>query len=202
MQTAVDNYGQDCTMMALMPISFENASKACEMALDHSSLQHEREVCQIANVNAPKQIVLSGTLSAVDRVVSIAKESFRVKRAVKLDVSAPFHCSIMKDAAVDLEAAIALGLDFVQNPSVPILSNVTALPVLDGHKLMELAVKQVTTTVLWTKCVEAASLDLQTETFVEVGGKVLSGLVPKIRKNVECLSLESFEDIKRLSNSS
>mmetsp|Transcript_15654 Transcript_15654/g.17731 ORF Transcript_15654/g.17731 Transcript_15654/m.17731 type:complete len:109 (+) Transcript_15654:163-489(+) len=108
----------------------------------------------------------------------------------------------MKDAAVDLEAAIALGLDFVQNPSVPILSNVTALPVLDGHKLMELAVKQVTTTVLWTKCVEAASLDLQTETFVEVGGKVLSGLVPKIRKNVECLSLESFEDIKRLSNSS
>jgi len=150
-------------------------------------------VCGVANDNGPGQVVISGARAAVERGVEIAKEK-GAKRAMLLEVSAPFHCALMQPAADAMEAALATAT--IKAPFVPVIANVTAGPVTDPAQIGTLLVQQVTGMVRWRESVEAM-IGLGVTTFVEVGaGKVLSGLVKRINRDVTTVSLESMDDIE------
>ncbi|MNI63914.1 Malonyl CoA-acyl carrier protein transacylase [compost metagenome] len=116
------------------------------------------------------------------------------KRAIPLEVSGPFHSSLMKEAA-DRLAAELKNVTF-NAPSVPVIVNVTAAPVTDPEEIRELLVKQVFSPVLWQDSIEwliAAGVD----TFVEIGsGSVLAGLIRKIDKNVKVININSLESVQ------
>ncbi|WP_151733926.1 ACP S-malonyltransferase [Paenibacillus tengchongensis] len=148
---------------------------------------------ELANVNCPGQIVVSGTLPGVNAVVERVKEA-GAKRAIPLEVSGPFHSSLMKEAAERL----AVELDKVEfsAPSVPVIANVTAAPVTDPEEIRALLVRQVYSPVLWQDTVEwliAAGVD----TFVEIGsGAVLTGLVRKVDKHVKTVTINSLDSVQ------
>jgi [acyl-carrier-protein] S-malonyltransferase len=139
------------------------------------------EVCAPANDNAPGQVVVSGHKSAVERAVALAAER-GIKRSIMLPVSAPFHCALMKPAADEMAEALAEAK--ILPPSVPVVANVTAAPVKDPETIRRLLVEQVTGLVRWRESVlamKAAGVD----TIVELGaGKVLSGLVKRIDRDI------------------
>jgi [acyl-carrier-protein] S-malonyltransferase len=137
----------------------------------------EGEVCSPANDNAPDQVVLSGAATAIDRAVALAPEH-GIRRAIRLQVSAPFHCSLMAPAAEVMKDA--LGKVDVAPPLVPLIANVTAAPVGEPGAICRLLVEQVTGLVRWRECVLAMK-ERGVHTLVEIGaGKVLSGLVRRI----------------------
>ncbi|KAI7246340.1 hypothetical protein KC345_g12081, partial [Hortaea werneckii] len=148
---------------------------------------------ELANVNCPGQIVVSGTVAGVNEVVQRVKEAGG-KRAIPLEVSGPFHSSLMKEAAERLAAELQK-VTF-NTPAVPVIVNVTASPVTDPEEIRELLVAQVFSPVLWQDSVEwliAAGVD----TFVEIGsGSVLAGLIRKIDKNVKLVNINSLESVQ------
>jgi len=150
------------------------------------------EVCTVANDNDPTQVVISGNMGAIDRAIALTKEH-GIKRGVKLPVSAPFHCSLMKPAAEEMEAALAETT--ILPPVVPVFANVTADAVDDVDHIRELLVEQVTGTVRWRESVGNMA-ESGVEQFVEFGGKVLSGMVKRINREVETVSLVSMNDIE------
>lgn len=137
----------------------------------------EGEVCEPANMNSPEQVVISGNKSAVERAVALATER-GAKKAVLLQVSAPFHCSLMQQAQERLAADLkALQM---QNPSVPVMCNVDAALVKTADASRDALIRQVTGAVRWDECVRGL-IAKGAETFVEVGpGKVLWGLMRQI----------------------
>lgn len=150
-------------------------------------------VCQVANDNAPGQIVVSGHKGAIERAIDLAAAR-GAKRSMLLPVSAPFHCSLMAPAArvmADALAQIDLGA-----PLVPVVPNMTATAVTDPPELRRLLVEQITGRVRWRESVihmRSAGVDQ----FVELGaGKVLSGLSRRIDKGASALSLGTLEDIE------
>ena len=150
------------------------------------------EVVSPANINSPGQVVIAGHASAVERASDLCR-SRGAKRAVRLPVSAPFHCALMKPAqdrlAPDL-AAIA-----VRDPEVPLVNNVDARVVRRGDQCREGLVRQVSGAVRWQQSVELLAREGVT-TFVEVGpGTVLCGLVRKIAKGARVLNVESPETL-------
>lgn len=152
----------------------------------------EDDVCDVANDNAPGQVVLSGTKAAVERAVSLAKGR-GAKRAVLLAVSAPFHCALMAPAAEAMAEALA-GAD-VRAPVVPLYANVTAAPVTDPGEIRRLLVEQVTGTVRWRESV-AALAAAGTDCFVEIGaGSVLTGLAKRIAKDARAFAVGSPADV-------
>lgn len=154
----------------------------------------EGQVCTVANDNDPGQVVLSGHREAIERVVAIAKEH-GAKRAVLLPVSAPFHCPLMQPAAEAMEAALAEVA--IQPPLVPLYANVTAAPVADPGTIRTLLVEQVTGMVRWRESVQAMHA-AGVEHFVELGGKVLGGMVKRITPDAAPVSVVSMEDIEAL----
>jgi [acyl-carrier-protein] S-malonyltransferase len=150
------------------------------------------QVCEAANDNAPGQIVVSGHIEAVERAIAIAAER-GFKRAVKLPVSAPFHCALMAPAAEVMKKALA---EVAMGPLVvPVVANVVAEAVHEPARERELLVEQVTGTVrwresvLWMKSQDVGQL-------VEVGsGKVLAGLTKRIDKEIEAISIGTPADI-------
>lgn len=154
----------------------------------------EGQVCTVANDNDPGQVVLSGHREAIERVVAIAKEH-GAKRAVLLPVSAPFHCPLMQPAAEAMEAALAEVA--IQPPLVPLYANVTAAPVADPGTIRTLLVEQVTGMVRWRESVQAMHA-AGVEHFVELGGKVLGGMVKRIAPDAAPVSVVSMEDIEAL----
>ncbi|WP_265530201.1 ACP S-malonyltransferase [Sphingomicrobium marinum] len=152
----------------------------------------EGEVCEVANDNDPGQVVVSGHASAIDRVVERAKD-MGAKRAIKLPVSAPFHCSLMQPAADRM--AEALGGASMSAPSVPLVANVTASAGADVDAIRDQLVRQVTGRVRWRESV-AWMADHGVTQFVEVGGKVLGPMVKKIAPDAETVSLVSMDDIE------
>jgi [acyl-carrier-protein] S-malonyltransferase len=131
------------------------------------------EVCELANDNADGQAVVSGHRAAVQRAVELAKAR-GAKRAVLLEVSAPFHCGLMAPAAQRLEAALAQVR--LTNPAVPLIANVTADRVADAAAIRELLVRQATARVRWRESM-ARMASLGVDRVVELGaGKVLTGL--------------------------
>ncbi|MEM9968302.1 MAG: ACP S-malonyltransferase [Pseudomonadota bacterium] len=150
------------------------------------------DVCQLANENDPTQNVISGTKTAVDRAVVLAKQA-GAKRALPLPVSAPFHCALMQPAADAMAAALADVL--LQNPRVPLVANVRAEAVLDAADIKSLLVAQVTGRVRWRSSVEWMVFHGVRE-FWEIGaGKALSGMIRRIAKESTCRAVGSPDDI-------
>lgn len=166
-------------MAALIGTDVDGARKVADLAA-------EGEVCSPANDNAPDQVVLSGTAAAIDRAVALAPDH-GVKRAIPLQVSAPFHCSLMAPAADVMEEALSK-VD-VTPPLVPLVANVTAAPVEDPDTICRQLVEQVTGMVRWRECVLAIR-DREIDTLVEIGsGKVLTGLTRRIDRDLNGLAV-------------
>jgi len=185
MQAAVP-VGQGA-MAALLGADLAKAQTIAEAAA-------EGEVCTVANDNDPSQVVISGARAAIERAVAIAKDH-GAKRAVLLPVSAPFHCPLMQpaaDAMAEALAAVAL-----RGPVVPVYANVTAAPVADPDTIRNLLVQQVTGMVRWRESVLAMA-EAGVSDFVELGGKVLGGMVKRIAPDAAPVSVVSMDDIEGL----
>ncbi len=175
-------------MAALLGATLEQARGIAEDAA-------EDQVCDVANDNAPGQVVLSGNSEAVERAAALAKER-GIRRAVMLSVSAPFHCRLLQPAAEVMEQALST-ID-IGPPDPPLVANVSAEPVSDPDEIRELLVAQVTGLVRWRECV-LAMRDAGIGTVVEIGaGKVLTGLARRIDPDLVALSVEGPEDIEAL----
>lgn len=153
----------------------------------------ETGVVQLANLNCPGQIVISGTKAGVDRACVVAKER-GAKRAIPLDVSGPFHSELMRPASQNLSKVLSEA--FLEDATVPVITNVTAKSESHASQIQELLVRQLYSPVLWEQSVQEM-IELGVTTFVEIGpGKVLSGLVKKIDRSVTTIpvyDLETFE---------
>jgi len=150
---------------------------------------------QLANLNCPGQIVISGTKEGVEKASQLARER-GAKRAIPLDVSGPFHCELMKPAAVQLEKEIEQVA--ISQPKIPIINNVHAEILEDVESIKKEMVEQVYSPVQWERDVRKM-LELGVTTFIECGpGKVLSGLVRKIDRSAKtyCVYDEAtFEEV-------
>ena len=173
-------------MAALIGVDMVGA----QTAIDASRVEG---ICEIANDNAPGQIVISGEKARVEDVAANAK-AYGAKIAKLLPVSASFHCSMMSPAAEKMQAA----LDSVtlKAPVTPLVANVTARENVDPVKTKSLLVEQVTGRVRWTESVEYM-VSKGVDTFIEVGsGKVLSGLIKRISKEVRLVNVGEPGDIE------
>lgn len=178
-------------MAAILGLDFDKvAAIAAEAA--------QGEVCDIANDNAPGQVVVSGNAAAVERACEIAKRE-GASRAIPLTVSAPFHCRLIASAADAMRDALA-GVE-VRAPRVPLVANVTAAPVNAPDEIRALLVQQVTSTVRWRESV-AFMAEQGVTRLVEVGtGKVLSGLTKRIARQVAATSVGAPEDVAAYADS-
>jgi [acyl-carrier-protein] S-malonyltransferase len=157
-------------MAALLGLDYETAVEVADEAA-------QGQVCQAANDNGGGQVVVSGDKAAVERAVEIAKAK-GAKRAMLLQVSAPFHCRLMQPAADAMAEALAKVT--VNKPVVPVVANILAAPVSDPDQIRKLLVEQVTGTVRWRESVAYMAAHGVTH-FLEIGsGKVLTGLVKRI----------------------
>lgn len=148
---------------------------------------------ELANINCPGQIVVSGSKEGVDQVVERVKE-IGAKRAILLEVSGPFHSSLMKSAAERL--AEKLGSIEFKDPNFPVVANVTARPVHSGSDISQLLVEQVYSPVLWSDSV-CWLIEQGVDTFVEIGpGNVLTGLIKKIDKTVRTFNVKGLESLE------
>jgi [acyl-carrier-protein] S-malonyltransferase len=178
-------------MQEAVPVG--QGAMAAILGLDGAALDEicreaaQGEIVSPANLNSPGQVVIAGSAAAVARAMEIAKGR-GAKRAIMLNVSAPFHCALMKPAQDRLSAD--LDATPVADPQVPLVNNVNAAVVTSASVVREGLKQQVTAPVRWEESVRrlrAEGVDL----FVEVGpGKVLSGLVRQIDRAVECLRVE------------
>ena len=151
--------------------------------------------CYIANDNSNGQLVVSGKINDLDLLIKDLKKN-NIK-SIKLSVSAPFHCKLMKNATKIMQNEIQK-CDF-KNPKNTLISNVTSQEVNDASLLKELLVKQIESRVRWRENVNLM-LERKVNQFIEIGpGKVLSGLVKRIDKNVITSSINSEEDIKKIN---
>lgn len=155
----------------------------------------EGHVVELANMNCPGQIVISGSASGVAAVAERVKEAGG-KRAIPLEVSGPFHSSMMKEAAEQLAGKLEAAS--FNTPSVPVVANVTARPVEDAAAIRSLLIEQVYSPVLWQDSVEWM-ISQGVDTFVEIGpGSVLSGLIKKIDRSVQVINVNSLESVSLL----
>jgi [acyl-carrier-protein] S-malonyltransferase len=176
-------------MAALLGLDLDTAKAVAAEAA-------QGEVCDIANDNAPGQVVVSGTIAAVERAVDIAKGK-GAKRALLLPVSAPFHCSLMQPAADAMAAALA---EVQMNaPVVPVVSNVLAGPISDPAEIRQRLVEQVTGMVRWTESVTWLTKEGGVANLVELGtGKVLTGLAKRIAPDASAQAVGTPADIDAL----
>ena len=151
--------------------------------------------CYIANDNSPQQVVISGLKKNIE-LFSEHLNKLNIKN-IKLIVSAPFHCSLMKKATENMrEKILNLDLKDIQNP---IITNFKAEPSISGLEIKNLLVSQIEGKVRWLESIELM-INKGTKNFIEIGpGKVLCGLIRRINKNAKIKSINSEEDIKGLS---
>lgn len=151
------------------------------------------QICVAANDNAPGQVVVSGHMAAIDRAIELAKAK-GAKRALKLAVSAPFHCPLMEPAAKRMEEALSTVT--MNKPSIPIITNVTAESTTAPDELKQLLVEQVTGAVRWRESILFIAAQ-GTEQTVEIGaGNILSGLTRRIERDVNTVAFLSPSDIE------
>jgi [acyl-carrier-protein] S-malonyltransferase len=175
-------------MAALLGADLELAQKIADAAA-------QGEVCAVANDNDPSQVVISGHKGAIDRAIEMAKE-MGAKRALALPVSAPFHCPLMQPAADAM--ADALSYVVLEAPAVPLYANVTAEPSTDADTIRNQLVEQVTGMVRWRESI-ANMWDAGVHEYVELGGKVLAGMVKRIAPDAKVTSVVTIEDIEALA---
>ena len=153
-------------------------------------------VCEIANDNAEGQIIVSGDIKKIDALQEILKSE--KKKIIPLKVSAPFHCSLMNSAAAKMKDKIN-SVNF-SKPNFDIVCNVTAAPENNPEIFKDLLVKQIYSTVRWRESIIHMSKEKVTD-FIEIGpGKVLSGMVKRTIKNINCFSINSIDDMKKITN--
>lgn len=173
-------------MAAILALPLDSIKIGCEEA-------SEGEICSPANINSPSQVVIAGNVGAIDRACEILKNR-GAKRAIKLNVSAPFHCDLMLPAQEKLEKDLQK-IDF-QDLKFPLIENVTAEANSKGARVAEALTLQVSSPVRWSDSV-LNLINEGVETFIEVGaGKVLSGLVKQINRDVRCLNVENLESLR------
>ncbi len=192
-------------MAALIGIEMADADEICALArvrpvdaetgTPDTAGPRTTDVVEVANDNGGGQVVISGHVDAVDRASALARER-GAKRALRLPVSAPFHCSLMAPAAREMEEA--LGATALAAPAVPVISNVTAAKTTTPDEIRTLLVRQVTGTVRWRESVLHAVL-LGCDHFVELGaGKVLSGLLRRIAPDATATAAGTPDEIEAL----
>ena len=155
-------------------------------------------ICEIANDNAPGQIIVSGNIELIQELQNILKEN--KKKSIMLPVSAPFHCSLMNAAATNMKSKIE-NVNFTK-PTYEIITNVSASPTNDPVKIKKLLVEQIYSKVRWRESILYMANQNITE-YLEIGpGKVLTGLVKRILPSANSSSINSIEDIKNITNES
>ncbi len=152
-------------------------------------------IVEPANFNCPGQIVVAGETAAVEKAAELCKAK-GAKRAMLLPVSAPFHCTLLKPAGEKL--AVEIDKVSLNDIKIPVVTNVTGEAIVDKSIVKELLIRQVSTSVMWEKCIRTM-LDAGVDTFVEIGpGKVLSGFVKKIDKEVTVVNVENVETLNKV----
>ncbi|MGA1847497.1 ACP S-malonyltransferase [Deferribacter abyssi] len=176
-------------MAAVIGASSDKVESLC------SKISKENHIVEPANYNSPNQLVVAGHREAIDEFISKAKE-IGAKRVVKLPVSAPFHCSLMKPA----EEKMALYLKNIKISDLnrPIFNNVYAQKELFAEEVRDSLIKQVSSPVKWTQLITNMIEDGFT-TFIEVGaGNVLTGLIKKINRQVKTINISKVDDLNKL----
>lgn len=153
----------------------------------------DEEDVDVANINSPGQIVISGELAKVEAAVAVAKEH-GIRRATMLNVAGAYHSRLMESAYQKFGAAL---IDVqMQMPQFPVVSNVTGREVKTLPQIRQALQEQVTSTVRWVDC-EQRLFDLGCDLFIELGpGGVLVGLLKRFRKDVDVISLSDVESVK------
>jgi len=183
MQNAVSP--EEGSMLAILGMTIKEVE-------EEINLLPKEEICEIANDNSNTQVVVSGKKKYIEKLNENLKK--KKKKGILLPVSAPFHCSLMKKAAQDMKSKIENTNFLKPNPNV--ISNVTAKEEGDVNKIKTLLVDQITSRVRWRESVNYMIKNGVTD-FLEIGpGKVLSGLVKKINRDVKVLNIDSVKDIK------
>ncbi len=179
---------QPGTMAAIIGLAPEQVEEICTAVA-------EIGIVQPANFNSPGQIAISGETAAVQEAIVKAKEA-GAKKAVELVVSGAFHSPLMQTAQDGLKTV--LDTVEIQNPQIPVYSNVEAAPVQDAAKIRQLLVQQLTKPVLWQTIVENMIADGY-QPFYEIGpGKVLKGLQKRINRQFLCSAIGTTETIENL----
>jgi [acyl-carrier-protein] S-malonyltransferase len=187
MQEAVPE-GQGA-MAAVLGLDADAVRGVCETAATET-----KEVVSPANLNSPEQIVISGSTAGVSRASDLAREK-GAKKVVPLQVSAPFHCALMRPAQ-DRLAEVLKKIE-VQDPRFSIVSNVTADVTKRGGRERDLLIEQVTAPVRWVESIRWM-IDAGASTFVEVGpGKVLSGLLRQMDRALKCVNVEDSASLEK-----
>ncbi|MFN2576875.1 MAG: ACP S-malonyltransferase [Pyrinomonadaceae bacterium] len=173
-------------MAAILGADIEVIAQACEAAA-------QGQVCSAANINSRSQVAIAGDAGAIERALVLLKER-GAKRAVKLNVSAPFHCALMKPAQDRLAAN--LQSITLRHLRVPLVTNVDARATEDAEVARKSLVRQVSQPVRWLESVEFL-INHGVQTFIEIGpGKVLSGLVHQIDRSVGCMNIEDEASLR------
>ena len=150
------------------------------------------QVCAVANSNSPNQVVIAGNVEAVDRAIELLKGV--AKRVIKLNVSAPFHCALMRPAQEKLGAHLER-LTF-NEPRMPVVTNVDAKTTTAPDELRDALLRQVSAPVRWLESMQLLLAE-NVETFIEIGpGKVLSGLMRHTNRDVKCLNVEDAASLE------
>jgi len=178
-------------MAAILGLDEPAVTAAC----DETRMALAGRVVSPANLNAPGQVVIAGHADAVGRAGEIAKAA-GAKRVIPLPVSAPFHCALMQPAE-DRLAPLLRGLA-VEEPRIPVIANVDALPKRTAVDAIDALIRQVSSPVRWEDVVARLMAD-GVRTFVELGpGTVLAGLIRKIDRRVSVISIGAPEDLGAL----
>ncbi len=152
-------------------------------------------VCEIANDNADGQTIISGDIKSINAFKILLKDN--KKKFIPLNVSAPFHCSLMNPAAETMKSKIE-NTKF-QKPLFDIVSNVTSKPENSPEKIKKLLIEQIYSTVRWRESILNMAEE-KISNFIEIGpGKVLSGMVKRTIKDINCFSINSIDDIKKVA---
>ena len=172
-------------MAAILGMTADQVEALCREAA-------QGEVLSPANLNSPSQIVIAGAAAAVDRALQLAK-SHGARKAVRLSVSAPFHCALMQPAQERL--AKDLGQISFRNPEYPLINNVDATEVRSGDVIADSLSRQVCLPVRWTESIQKL-ISAGVQLFVEVGpGKVLCGLIRQIDRTVRTANVEDPQSL-------
>ncbi|MCS6887280.1 MAG: ACP S-malonyltransferase [Chloroflexus sp.] len=191
---AAAHEGSMAAVIGLDANILEQVCQEVSAALQHNNHLHGTVV--IANYNAPDQLVISGSVVAVEHASLLAK-SRGAKRVIPLKVSAAFHSPLMVEAAEGMAQAIASAT--VHDLDIPLIANVTAEPLRDADDVRREIVAQVVAPVRWIASVQHM-VAMGVETFVEIGpGRVLTGLIRRIAPEARLINVATFEDIRALT---
>jgi [acyl-carrier-protein] S-malonyltransferase len=175
-------------MAALLGADLEKAQELAKAA-------SQGEVCAAANDNAPGQVVISGTKSAIDRAVALAPK-FGARRAVLLPVSAPFHCALMQPAADVMQEALANVK--IETPAVPIVANVLAAPITDPEAIRARLIEQVTSMVRWRETMLYLGSNGVGIVYEAGAGRVLTGIARRFDR-LDARSVGTPEELEAAS---